>query len=66
MSIHHILLSVLFLIGIITSVRSRLQFEKKKDDYDEKYASLFREHNTIMIIIYFALLIEILFKYYSL
>ena len=62
MSIHHLLLSILFLIGIITSVRSRLKFEKNKKDHDEKYASLFRQHNTIMIIVYVALLIEFLSK----
>lgn len=62
MSIHHLLLSILFLIGIITSVRSRLKFEKAKKDYDEKYASLFRQHNTVMIIVYVALLIEFLSK----
>ena len=62
MSIHYLLLSILFLIGIITSVRSRLKFEKNKKDYEEKYASLFRQHNTVMIIIYAALLIEFLSK----
>lgn len=60
MSVHNVLLSILFFIGIITSVRSRLKFEKDKQEYDAKYISLFRQHNTMMIIIYIALLIEFL------
>ena len=62
MSVHNVLLSILFFIGIITSVRSRLKFEKDKQEYDAKYISLFRQHNTMMIIIYIALLIEFLSK----
>ena len=62
MSVHNVLLSILFFIGIITSVRSRLKFEKDKQEFDAKYISLFRQHNTMMIIIYIALLIEFLSK----
>lgn len=54
---HSVFLAVLFFFGIVISIRSRLKFEKKKDEYDAKYISLFREHNTVMILLFVALLI---------
>lgn len=62
MSTHDILLSILFLIGIIMSIRSRLRFERNKKEYDAKYVSLFNEHNMMMIIVFIVLLIEYLSK----
>lgn len=47
--------SIVFLLGAILTVRERIKFEKKVSDYDPKYVALYREHNTMLIIVFTAL-----------
>jgi hypothetical protein len=49
---------ILFLIGLIASISKRIRFEKGKEKYDEKYVTLYREHSTLIIILFLALCIE--------
>ena len=50
----------LFLIGLLTMIIKRISFEKEKGkEYtSSQYRNLFREYNTILIIIFLALSID--------
>ena len=37
---------------------SRISFEKEKNKYDKQYISLYKEHNTFLIILFLALCID--------
>jgi hypothetical protein len=50
----------LFLIGLLTMIIKRITFEKEKGkEYtSSQYRNLFREYNTLLIIIFLALSID--------
>ena len=50
----------LFLIGLLTMIIKRISFEKEKGkEYtSSQYRNLFREYNTLLIIIFLALSID--------
>ena len=50
----------LFLIGLLTMIIKRITFEKEKEkEYtSSQYRNLFREYNTLLIIIFLALSID--------
>ncbi|RGV34639.1 hypothetical protein DWW14_22535 [Bacteroides uniformis] len=48
----------IFIIGLIWKISERISFERKKEQYDTKYISLYREHNTMLILIFLALCID--------
>ena len=50
----------LFLIGLLTMIIKRITFEKEKGkEYtSSQYINLFREYNTLLIIIFLALSID--------
>ena len=50
----------LFLIGLLTMIIKRITFEKEKGkEYtSSQYKNLFREYNTLLIIIFLALSID--------
>ena len=50
----------LFLIGLLTMIFKRISFEKEKGkEYtSSQYRNLFREYNTLLIIIFLALCID--------
>jgi hypothetical protein len=57
------ILLILFCIGLIWSVSERITFEKKlKKSETPEYNSLYREHNTLLIFIFAALVIDNLMK----
>ncbi len=51
---------VIFLVGLASTIWSRVSFEKqqKATPKDKRYASLYREHNTLLIIIFAALVVD--------
>ena len=48
---------LIFFIGFIMKIYERWKFEKNKQNEEAKYISLFRKHNTTMIVVYVALVI---------
>lgn len=54
-SIIHLLI---FLVGLTWSIVKRVKFEKSKNDKPTDYVELYREYNTLMIIIFLALVID--------
>jgi hypothetical protein len=49
---------ILFLVGLIVYIVERINFEKRKSSKSEDYISLYREYNTMMIVLFFALVID--------
>jgi hypothetical protein len=49
---------ILFLVGLIVYIVERINFEKRKFSKSEDYISLYREYNTMMIVLFFALVID--------
>lgn len=54
----------LFLIGLLTMIIKRITFEKEKGkEYTSpQYINLFREYNTLLIIIFLALSIDYILR----
>ena len=52
---------VIFVLGLIYTIVERVKFEKKKSDKSVDYIDLFRQNNTLMIVIFFAISIDKLF-----
>ncbi|MCF0203580.1 MAG: hypothetical protein HUK08_09470 [Bacteroidaceae bacterium] len=52
-----IIFLIIFAAGLIMNVYKRYKFEKTKQSHSAEYISLYREHNTMMIIIFAALTI---------
>lgn len=48
----------IFSVGLILNIVARISFEKEKDKYDKQYISLYREHNTFLIVLFLALCID--------
>lgn len=53
---------IIFAIGLIWSIISRITFKKEEEKYDKQYISLYKEHNTFLIILFLALFIDNLIK----
>lgn len=53
---------IIFAIGLIWSIVARISFRKEKEKYDKQYISLYKEHNTFLIILFLALLIDNVMK----
>ncbi len=49
--------SIIFLIGAVWVIIDRFKFKKSKEDGDKMYIALYREHNTLLIVMFFALCI---------
>lgn len=47
--------AIIFLFGVIWTVVERIKFEKVASNYESKYVALYREHNTVLIIVFAAL-----------
>ena len=50
--------TILFFIGCVLMILERIRFEKKHKGEDSEYISLFREHNTLKILLFAALMID--------
>lgn len=48
----------IFSVGLIWNIIARISFEKEKNKYDKQYISLYKEHNTFLIILFLALCID--------
>lgn len=49
------ILAGLFLLGFIWKIIERIKFEKNKIDCDEKYITLFRGNNILLIVLFLGL-----------
>ena len=56
--------SIIFFIGIILTIVERVRFEKTASDNDPKYVALYREHNTLLILVLAALCVSCVFNYF--
>jgi len=57
--------SILFFIGTILTVVERVRFEKTARDNDPKYVALYREHNTLLILVLAALCVFCTCNYFN-
>lgn len=52
------ILFILFLIGLIFTIKERVDFKKKESLYNKKYISLFNENSFLKIMLFLGLSID--------
>lgn len=57
-----ILFLLLFACGLVWIIWKRVSFEKSEQGLSKAYTTLFREHNTMLMLIFTALLLERLLR----
>jgi hypothetical protein len=57
--------AIIFLIGTVWMIADRLKFEKTKEAKDDSYIALYREHNTLQIVLFAALCVFCFCNYFG-
>jgi hypothetical protein len=57
--------AIIFLIGTVWMIVDRVRFERSKDSKDDSYVALYREHNTLQIVVFAALCVYCFCNYFG-
>lgn len=57
--------SIIFLVGFVWMIVDRVKFEKKHRGDESEFVSLYREHNTLQIILFAALTFYCASRYFG-
>lgn len=65
MKIFLLINAILFLIAAVSTIIERIKFEKSKEDEDQRYVVLFRDHSNLKIVFFSLLFITLLCSFFG-